>query len=129
MSSTSTYSASITPSSFFCSACGCEPSPAGAPATQKNEEVKPTEATIRTPDKQLAFVAAAQPVELRDDDPEFPALQLGSYVFGGSFKSRLWSRLREKDGVHALLGRCRHRPGPIGERGPQAAGVQFPAAG
>jgi zinc protease len=55
--------------------------------------------TIKTPDKQMAFVGAALPFELRDDDPEFPALELADFIFGGGARSRLWDRLREKDGL------------------------------
>src|SRR5581483_10048843 len=59
----------------------------------------PADETLQTPDKQMAFVGAALPFELRDDDPEFPALELGDFIFGGGARSRLWDRLREKDGL------------------------------
>jgi len=60
---------------------------------------KPTDETIRTPDKQMAFVGTAVPVEMRDDDPEFPAVELADFVYGGGARSRIWERLREKEGL------------------------------
>jgi zinc protease len=50
-------------------------------------------------DKSMAFVGTAVPVEMRDDDAEFPAMTLADFVYGGGFKSRAWQRLREKDGL------------------------------
>jgi zinc protease len=53
---------------------------------------------IRTPDKQMAMVGFAQPLPVRDDDADYPALHLANFVFGGNQKSRLWERLRQKEG-------------------------------
>jgi zinc protease len=60
---------------------------------------KPTDETIRTPDKSMAFVATAVPVEMRDDDPEYPAIEFADFVYGGGTRSRIWDRLREKEGL------------------------------
>jgi zinc protease len=60
---------------------------------------KPSDETLKTPDKSMAFVGTAIPVPMRDDDPEFAALSFADYVYGGGFKSRAWERLREKDGL------------------------------
>jgi zinc protease len=60
---------------------------------------KPTDETIRTPDKQMAFVGTAVPVEMRDDDPEYPAIQFADFIYGGGARSRIWERLREKEGL------------------------------
>jgi zinc protease len=60
---------------------------------------KPTDETIRTPDKQMAFVGAAMPIEMRDDDPEYPAVTLADFIYGGGARSRVWERLREKEGL------------------------------
>jgi zinc protease len=57
------------------------------------------EETVKTPDKSMAFVGTAVPVEMRDDDAEFPALSFADYVYGGGVRSRAWDRLREKDGL------------------------------
>jgi zinc protease len=62
-------------------------------------EVRPIDETIRTPDKANATYRAAAALKLRDDDPDFPALVLGNYMFGGSSNARLVQRVREKEGL------------------------------
>jgi zinc protease len=53
---------------------------------------------IQTPDKQMAMIAVGQPLQLKEDDADYPALQLANFIFGGSQSSRLWERLRQKEG-------------------------------
>jgi len=54
---------------------------------------------IKTPDKANAMLAAGYNMELRDDDPDYPALIMGNYMLGGGFlNSRLAERLRQKEG-------------------------------
>ncbi len=61
--------------------------------------------TFETPDKANAFFIATQPIELRDDDPDYPAMAFASYLFGGGFlNSRLASRIRGKDGLSYSVG-------------------------
>jgi zinc protease len=60
---------------------------------------QPSDETINTPDKEMAFVAAGQALEARDDDPAYPALYLFNYMLGGSPTSRLFLRLRQKEGI------------------------------
>ncbi len=63
---------------------------------------KPTEGgeiTINTPDKEMAMVAAGTSTEMKDDDDNYPAMVLASYVLGSSSKSRLLNRLRQKSGL------------------------------
>jgi zinc protease len=60
---------------------------------------KPSDNTINTPDKEMAFVLAGQTLEARDDDPAYPALFLWNYMLGGSPGSRLFMRLRQKEGI------------------------------
>jgi zinc protease len=63
-------------------------------------EVSPAEQTVATPDKANAVFLAEIPLKLRDDDPDYPALALGSYMLGGGFlNSRLASRIRQKEGI------------------------------
>jgi zinc protease len=57
------------------------------------------EAVINTPDKQSSFVAVGHPIAMRDDDPEYPALVLLNHMLGGSTTSRLFLRLRQKEGL------------------------------
>jgi zinc protease len=54
--------------------------------------------TVDTPDKENAVLLAALPLELRDDDPDYPALRMAAYVLGSGNPSRLFDRLREKEG-------------------------------
>lgn len=54
---------------------------------------------VRTPDKANAVLRAGLNLKLRDDDPDFPALVLGSYLLGGTSTSRLPMRVREKEGL------------------------------
>lgn len=55
---------------------------------------------IETPDKANAFFFARLNLKLRDDSPDYAALQLGNFMFGGGFlNSRFLTRIRQKDGV------------------------------
>jgi zinc protease len=55
--------------------------------------------SIATPDKEMAFLAVAHSIELRDDDPDYPALTLLNHLLGGAANSRLFERLRQKEGI------------------------------
>ncbi|MBI1914591.1 MAG: insulinase family protein [Planctomycetes bacterium] len=65
--------------------------------------VKGREITIDTPDKENAIYLAAETFLLKDSDPDYPALQLGNYLFGGP-EARLWKRLREEEGLSYRAG-------------------------
>jgi zinc protease len=54
---------------------------------------------IETPDKQNAFFYAGMQAKMSDSDPDYPAMQLASYMFGGSGGSRLFKRIRDKEGL------------------------------
>jgi zinc protease len=55
--------------------------------------------TINTPDKEMAFVIMGSTLPVRDDDPAYPALTMLNYMLGGSSTSRLFERLRQKEGL------------------------------
>ncbi|MBT1704799.1 insulinase family protein [Fulvivirgaceae bacterium PWU20] len=60
---------------------------------------------FETPDKANAFFAAAFNFEMRDDNPDYPALVLGNYMLGGGFlNSRLATRIRQKEGLSYGVG-------------------------
>jgi len=60
---------------------------------------------IRTPDKANAYFLAAENLQIRDDDPDYPALVLGNYLLGGGFiSSRLAVRVRQKEGLSYSIG-------------------------
>ena len=58
----------------------------------------PADEKIDTPDKENAMLAVALNVELRDDDPDYPAMEMTNYLVGGASDSRLFTRLRQKEG-------------------------------
>lgn len=61
--------------------------------------------SIETPDKANAFFVASYNFEMRDDNPDYPALLLGNYMLGGGFlNSRLAVRIRQKEGLSYGVG-------------------------
>jgi zinc protease len=55
---------------------------------------------IQTPDKANAVYVALQSLEVGDSDPDYPAMELGNYMFGGGpLSSRLADRVRKKEGL------------------------------
>jgi zinc protease len=63
-------------------------------------KMKDTVIAFETPDKAQAWVAAGTTIPMRDDNPDYPALQMGAYIFGGSpLNSRIVARLRQKEGL------------------------------
>lgn len=52
-----------------------------------------------TPDKENTMYVARTAFALRDADPDYPALMLADYIVGTSDASRLWMRVREKEGL------------------------------
>ncbi len=56
--------------------------------------------SINTPDKAGAGFAAMIPLAMSDNHPDYPALTMANYIFGGGFlSSRLAVRLRQQDGL------------------------------
>ncbi len=54
---------------------------------------------IETPDKQNALFLFGMPMKMNDEDPDYAALTIAGMVFGGSPNSRLFQRIRVKDGL------------------------------
>ncbi|MEW6745832.1 MAG: pitrilysin family protein [Planctomycetota bacterium] len=61
--------------------------------------VKPESIAIPTPDKTSAMFTMGLPIEMRDDDPEYPALFTANFILGSSMNSRLMNRIRQKEGL------------------------------
>jgi zinc protease len=61
--------------------------------------VKGEKVVIRTPDKANAYYYAGLRLATDDRDPDYAALLVGNHVFGGASSSRLFSRVRGKDGL------------------------------
>jgi zinc protease len=75
---------------------------AGAPFTRVPNpfvSTAPERIVLKTPDKQNATLFAALPVPLSDNDADYPALMVANYLLGSGGNSRLWKRIREKEGL------------------------------
>lgn len=61
--------------------------------------------SLEAPDKANAIFLATYNFEMRDDNPDYPALVLGNYMLGGGFlNSRLAVRIRQKEGLSYGVG-------------------------
>ena len=65
---------------------------------------QPQRFVLPTPDRQNANLLAVLDVPLADTDPQYPALLLANQLFGGGHLSRLWTRIRERDGLSYGVG-------------------------
>jgi zinc protease len=71
-------------------------------------DVPADEIQIETPDKANAFFVAQQNLELKDGDPDYPAMALAGYMIGGGvLNSRLAKRIRVRARDAALEDRAR----------------------
>ena len=61
-------------------------------------EVKGSKQSINTPDKENAVYGAALRFAMDDTNADYPGMEVGNYVLGVSFTSRLMDRLRQKEG-------------------------------
>jgi zinc protease len=70
------------------------------------QPVTPTRIFIDTPDKENAVYRARIALDLRDDDPDAPALLLANEILGGGsgLHNRLVDRVRQKDGLSYSIG-------------------------
>ena len=59
---------------------------------------------LRTPDKQNATMAVRLALPLTDNDADYPALTLANHLLGQGGNSRLWKRMREKEGLSYDVG-------------------------
>jgi zinc protease len=53
---------------------------------------------IETPDKENAQFSAGLRLRMRDADPDYPAMVMANYMFGGTITSRLPDRVRNREG-------------------------------
>src|SRR5262245_8150135 len=63
------------------------------------KEAAAAERTIDTPDKENSMILVGHNVEMRDDDPDYAAMELANFMLGGSASARIWNRLRQKEGL------------------------------
>ena len=60
---------------------------------------EPKQCDLPLPDKANAFYAATMPMPVQDTNADYPALYVANYLLGTSETSRLWTRVREKEGL------------------------------
>jgi zinc protease len=59
----------------------------------------PAHLILQTPDKQNAAMSVQLAVPLNDTDPDYAAFMLANHLLGAGGNSRLWNRIREKEGL------------------------------
>ncbi len=62
------------------------------------DQVNAANQMIETPDKANAVFMAGFTLAMNEDAPDYPDLMFANQMFGGDLKSRLWRRIREKEG-------------------------------
>src|ERR1700739_2197661 len=67
--------------------------------TDSYAKVEAVNHKIETPDKQNGLFLAGMPLKMKDTDPDYPALTIAGMVFGGTPNSRIFRRIRVKDGL------------------------------
>jgi len=79
---------------------GAWPSPAPyARIVTSYHQSSPVNLKIETPDKQNATFQAGLEFAMADTDPDYPAMVLANYMFGGSITGRAPDRIRNKEGL------------------------------
>ncbi|MGD0000355.1 MAG: pitrilysin family protein [Bryobacteraceae bacterium] len=68
------------------------------------KQVAPLLKAIETPDKQNSMWIAGLGIKLKDTDADYPALVLGNYILGAGMNSRLFARIRGKEGLSYGIG-------------------------
>lgn len=63
------------------------------------QKTTPVNLKIETPDKQNATFDAAVAFAMSDTDPDYPAMVLANYMFGGSITGRAPNRIRNQEGL------------------------------
>jgi zinc protease len=67
--------------------------------TTNFQKIAPVNLKIETPDKQSATFEAGLNLQMQDTDPDYPAMVLANYMFGGSITSRMEDRIRNREGL------------------------------
>ncbi len=72
--------------------------------TDVYQDVKSENSAIEVPDKPNSVFTAGMNLNIRDDDPEYPALHFGNYMLGDASNARFHERIREKEGLSYGVG-------------------------
>jgi zinc protease len=78
-----------------------------APYTRVTREwtkLEPVNRSIETPDKANAMFLSITTMPVNDDDPDYPALFVADTILGNGPESRLFKRIRGKDGLSYQVG-------------------------
>lgn len=67
-------------------------------------EVELINVEIRTPDKENAEFSAGLRLRMDDSDPDYAALVMADYMFGGGLTARLPNRVRNREGLSYSVG-------------------------
>jgi len=62
------------------------------------KDVQRINTKIETPDKENAQFSAGLRLKMRDSDPDYPAMTMANYMFGGGITARLPDRVRNREG-------------------------------
>jgi zinc protease len=81
--------------------------------TEKFAKTQPVNLKIETPDKQNATFEAALTLSMSDTDPDYPALLLADYMFGGSITGRAPDRIRNREGLSYTVRSSFEAPVPV----------------
>jgi zinc protease len=63
------------------------------------QKLNPVNQMFEAPDKANGYFLAISTLNVDQDDPDYPTMFLANEMIGGNPKSRLWVRIREKDGL------------------------------
>lgn len=55
--------------------------------------------SIKTPDKANAYIMLGMTLNIGDEHPDYPAMVIGNYILGSGMNSRLFQRVRGKEGL------------------------------
>jgi zinc protease len=68
------------------------------------QDIPAVDESIDVPDKPNSMFMAGVNLQIRDDDPDYPALYFGNYMLGDASNSRFHERIREKEGLSYGVG-------------------------
>ena len=72
--------------------------------TMPYRKVPPASQVVETPDKANAVFLAGALIGMRDDHPDYPAMLFANYLTGQGINSRLFARVRGKEGLSYGIG-------------------------
>src|SRR5207245_3511938 len=67
-------------------------------------KIEPLNQSFETPDKANAYFMAGLRINIRDTDRDYPALVLANYIMGQGINSRLFQRIRGREGLSYGVG-------------------------